>query len=702
MLSSIPPKPIDQLTPSEAAAEIKSLSEELLFHNIQYFQKDSPLISDAQYDELAKRLRALEAHFPHLKTARSREMRVGAPVLSSGFSKVTHKFTMLSLDNVFSQEELQNFMTRIKRFLGDKNSSDLALYAEPKIDGLSVSLYYENGRLIHGATRGDGTTGENVTANIKTLSDIPTTIPFTTHPLNIRGEVYMTLQDFDALNTKQEKEGKKIFANPRNGAAGSLRQLDPSITAQRPLRFFAYSIVPTDAFLSTEAQLMEALKAWGFPTPFPCQLCETMQSAQSFYERLLADRANLGYDIDGVVYKVNALALQQQLGTVARSPRWATAYKFPAEQAQTTIEDIQVQVGRTGALTPVAYLKPVNVGGVVVKRATLHNADEIKRKDIRVGDRVLIQRAGDVIPQVLQVIPTEKRQPPFVFPQKCPICASPAITPEELAITYCTGSFHCTAQAQEKLKHFVSKKAFNIAGLGDKSLVFFWDKGWIRTPVDIFTLQEKSKHFHPRLEDEPGWGPLSMRKLFAAIHASQTIPLARFIYALGIPEIGEVLARDIAQFYESVQTWYEAMLAISQDLNGDAAKHLLTLNGIGEKILQSIAGFMEHPDNQELILSLMKRPTILTAEKPTNHHFLLPFRGKTFVFTGTLEGLSRADAEQKTRELGGKTSSSVSKNTSYVVCGENPGSKQDTAQRLNVPLLTQQEWEDLIKNCKRI
>lgn len=696
MSSKRPPKPIDQLTPSEAAAEIKSLSDELLFHDIQYFQKDTPLISDAEYDKLAQRLRALEAHFPDLMTSHSRKTQVGAPVLSSGFSKVTHKFPMFSLDNVFSKEDLQNFMTRIKRFLGDKSASDLSLYAEPKIDGLSVSIYYENGRLTHAATRGDGIIGENITPNIKTLSDVPDTIPFTRHPISIRGEVYMTLQEFDELNRKQEKEGKKIFANPRNGAAGSLRQLDPAITAQRPLKFFAYSLVPTDSFLSTEAQLMDILKTWGFPTPFPCHLCETLQSAQSFYERLLADRANLGYDIDGVVYKVNTLLLQQKLGTIARSPRWAIAYKFPAEQAQTTIEDIQVQVGRTGALTPVAHLKPVNVGGVVVKRATLHNADEIKRKDIRIGDKVVIQRAGDVIPQVLQVIPTEKRHPPFIFPQQCPVCNSPAVMPTHLAVTYCTGSFHCTAQAQEKLKHFVSKKAFNIEGLGDKSLVFFWDKGWIRTPLDIFTFQERSAHFHPPLEEEPGWGPLSVHKLFASIQARKTIPLARFIYALGIPGIGEVTARDIGQFYGSVQTWHDAMCAISKDLSGEAATHLLTLNGIGEKTLQSIAGFMEHRDNQTLIISLMKILTILPPERVSNLQ-TLPFQGQTFVFTGTLEGLSRADAEQKTRDLGGKTSSSVSKNTSYVVCGENPGSKRETAEKFNIPLLTQQEWEALIK-----
>ncbi len=597
-------RPLESLTLEEAKDEHDSLVAEIKKHDRLYYQEDQPEISDADYDRLRLRTEALEARFPSLITAESPTQKVGAAP-SEKFAKVKHSVRMLSLGNVFSDEDAKEFSARVRRFLKLGAGTPLDFTAEMKIDGLSVSLRYERGELGVAATRGDGSEGEDVTANVRTIAEIPNELRGRHIPrvFEVRGEVYMSHADFSALNQRQVQSGGKIFANPRNAAAGSLRQLDPSITASRPLRFFSWgwgeaSELPAE----TNHGVLEAIAAWGFPVP-PLRLCKTDEEMLEAYRAIELNRAALGYDIDGVVYKVDRLDLQERLGFISRTPRWATAHKFSAEKAVTVLQDIDVQVGRTGALTPVAKLAPVTVGGVVVQNATLHNEDEIARKDIRIGDTVIVQRAGDVIPQILGFVP-EKRpasSAPFAFPETCPACGSHAVremnpkTGKLDAIRRCTGGLICPAQMVERLRHFVSRLAFDIEGLGEKHIQSFYDEGRIRAPADIFTLKERDGLSLPRLAEKDGWGAQSAGNLFSAIEARRTISLERFIFALGIRHVGETTAKLLAKSFGSLEHLRHAMT------EEHALERLNEIDGIGDVVAQSILDFFQEPHNQEVI-----------------------------------------------------------------------------------------------------
>jgi DNA ligase (NAD+) len=691
--------PVESLSEDQASQELHTLNQEILYHDILYHQKDAPVITDAEYDALAKRLHAIENRFPHLISEESRTVRVGAPI-SSKFSKVTHKTPMLSLDNAFSDQDVLDFLTRVKKFLGLSPNDVVDVMAEPKIDGLSASLTYQNGILIQGATRGDGRMGENITENIKTIANIPHSLKgtFPEETLEIRGEIYMPIDAFEFLNAERAKRGEDLFANPRNAAAGSVRQLDTRITAQRPLCFFAYGIGEPPSYLQNQQDLLESLHQWGFSVNPLITHCHTAEEMLAFHESLGHKRATLKYDIDGVVYKVNRFDFQKQLGFVARAPRWAIAHKFPAEQAETILEKILIQVGRTGVLTPVAVLSPVNVGGAMIARATLHNADEILRKDIRVGDHVLIQRAGDVIPQVVAVIPSsvKARGPVYEFPHHCPICGSPAIREPGEAATRCTGGFNCPAQALEKLKHFASRKAFDIEGLGDKSIEYFWEKGMLQTPVDIFHLALKDKESLTPLRKHEGWGDLSVKNLFNAIEEKRTIPLERFIYALGIRHIGEGVARLLAEKFITFEKWWHTTLDAAASPQGPSYQDILLVEGLGPVIVDSLILFAQDTRNIELINQLSKALTIEDFKSTANSKG--PLTGKIVVFTGTLETISRPEAEAQARALGAKPTSTVSKKTHYVVVGKDPGNKATKAATLGVPILSEEEWNTLIKN----
>ncbi|MBX9925227.1 MAG: NAD-dependent DNA ligase LigA, partial [Hyphomicrobiaceae bacterium] len=590
------PTNVSDLSEAEAAAELDRLATQIARHDQRYYQDDAPEVSDADYDALRARLNAIEARFPRLVRADSPSAKVGAAP-SEGFGKVRHAVPMLSLGNAFADEDVHEFIDRVARFLGQ---TDVAVTAEPKIDGLSISLRYENSVLVTAATRGDGAEGENVTANVMTIGDVPHKLKLKTKTvpalIDVRGEIYMGHAEFAALNAAQEAAGEKIFANPRNAAAGSLRQLDPKVTAARPLRFFAYgwgevSELPAD----TQFGMVDAYRAWGLPTNPLTRICRSADELLTFYREIGERRATLGYDIDGVVYKVNALADQTRLGFVSRSPRWAIAHKFPAEQATTVLEQIDIQVGRTGSLTPVAKLRPVTVGGVVVSNATLHNEDEIARKDIRVGDTVIVQRAGDVIPQVVGVIlerrPANARQ--FVFPRACPVCGSPAergrdpATSEEDVVRRCTGGLICPAQAKERLKHFVSRNAFDIEGLGDERIELFYAEGRLMRPADIFTLQARDARSHKKLADQKGFGKKSADNLFAAIEARRTIPLQRFLFALGIRHVGETTSRDLAATYREWTAVKDAIDNAVASRPGPDWQRLTGLCGVGQKTAEA-------------------------------------------------------------------------------------------------------------------
>ena len=699
------PRPVDELSASEAASELAHLAEEIARHDRLYYQSDAPEISDAEYDDLRRRNDAIEARFPALIRADSPSHRVGAAA-SETFAKVRHRVPMLSLGNAFDDEEVSEFAARVRRFLSLKTDDALAFTAEPKIDGLSISLRYENGDFVEAATRGDGAEGENVTANVATIREIPKKLKGRHVPevAEVRGEIYMGHADFAALNAAQAESGGKVFANPRNAAAGSLRQLDPAITAARPLRFFAYawgemSDMPADS----QNGMVEAFAHWGMPVSPLMTLCESTEDLLSFYREIGERRASLGYDIDGVVYKVNRLDYQARLGFVSRSPRWAIAHKFPAEQAVTVLRDIEIQVGRTGSLTPVAKLEPVTVGGVVVSNATLHNEDEIARKDIRVGDTVVVQRAGDVIPQIVRVV-TEKRPlsaEPFLFPKTCPVCGSHAVREADESpgaggvVRRCTGGLICPAQAKERLKHFVSRLAFDIEGLGEEKIETFFDDELILRPADIFTLEERDKKSLTPLRNRKGMGTKSVEKLFRAIDARRTITLDRFIFALGIRHVGETTAKDLAKAYLTFEALRGAVEAAVRDgKESEAYADIDAIEGIGETVVDALVDFFSEPHNVEALDDLLAHVTVAPFERPVA--VSSPVTGKTVVFTGKLERVGRSEAKAQAERLGAKVAGSVSAKTDYVIAGADAGSKLTNAQKLGVKVLTEDEWLALI------
>ncbi len=767
---------VEELTPGDAAGELARLAREIATHDERYHQRDAPTISDADYDALRRRNDAIEARFPDLVRADSPAARVGAAP-ANAFGKVSHRVRMLSLSNGFDESDIADWLDRIRRFLGLSPDDELAITAEPKIDGLSASLRYEGGRLVTGATRGDGQMGEDVTANLRTVADIPEELPAgVPQVFEVRGEVYMAHADFAALNERVVDEGRAPFANPRNAAAGSLRQLDPSITAARPLRFFAYawgdaSNVPGE----TQSDVVAAFRAWGFSTNPLMSRHISLDSLLSFYADVEAQRAMLGYDIDGIVYKVDRLDWQERLGFVSRSPRWALAHKFPAERATTIVDGIDIQVGRTGTLTPVARLRPVTVGGVVVTNATLHNADEIARKDVRVGDTVVLQRAGDVIPQIVSVVADArpKGTAPYEFPTVCPACASHVVqevnvrTGRTDVARRCTGGLICPAQAVERLKHFVSRNAFDIEGLGDKQVAAFYADGAIRTPQDIFTLAARNAEFDVPIREREGWGDTSEAKLFQAIDERRTISFARFLFALGIRHVGEttaaLLARthgDWADLSEAARSAgasrpgsaYRAMIAIKgigparvRDMTaklasaeglgllgdaearlsavapagavallveryGDAdnalaalrevAPHLpgpdyaelVSVDGLGEEVADALIDFLNEEHNREVVDALLREIAFEAVEERETESAL---SGKTVVFTGTLETMTRGEAKALAERLGAKVTGSISAKTDLVVAGPGAGSKLAKAESLGVEVVDEGGWRTL-------
>ena len=709
---------VDDLTPEQAKQELERLAKEIAHHDYLYNTKDQPEISDGEYDALRRRNNAIEQRFPELIRPDSPSRKVGATV-SEKFEKVRHRIPMLSLDNAFSDQDVYDFVDRIRRFLRLKDNDALDITAEPKIDGLSLSLRYENGKLVTAATRGDGTVGENVTANALTISDIPHVLKGNYPDLiEVRGECYMAHADFQALNERHEAENKQVFANPRNAAAGSLRQLDASITARRKLKYFAYawgevSRMPAD----TQLGMMDVFRSYGFTVNPLTKLFHSADGLLKHFHAIEEQRADLDYDIDGVVYKVNDLALQQRLGFISRSPRWAIAHKFPAERAMTILRAIDIQVGRTGALTPVARLEPITVGGVVITNATLHNEDYIKGignkgetirdgKDIRVGDTVVIQRAGDVIPQIVDIV--EERRPktaePFVFPHICPACGSHAVREEGEAVRRCTGGLICPAQAMERIRHFVSRNAFDIEGLGEKQVEFFFnteDKNLaIRSPVDIFTLETRQKTALSKLENLEGFGRTSVHKLYDAINSRRQIPLSRFLFALGIRHVGEVNARRLARAYKSYNAFEQVALAArypeenSGESGNDAWNELTNIEGIGFIVAEAVVDFYCEEHNRNILQALLAEVTPLDEVLPVTDGS--PVQGKTIVFTGSLERMSRDEAKAMAERLGAKTAASVSKKTDLVVAGPGAGSKLTKAQELGVQIIDEDQWFKLI------
>jgi DNA ligase (NAD+) len=697
------PRAVESLTRAQAAAELERLAAEMARHDKAYYQNDAPEISDAEYDALRRRNAAIEARFPDLVRPDSPSRKVGAAP-SAGFGKVRHAQPMLSIQDAFDADEARDFEARIRRFLGLAETATVDLVAEPKIDGLAINLRYEHGKFVQGATRGDGVEGEDVTANLRTLKDLPATLKGEAPALmEIRGEVYMTRSEFAAMNDELAKSGERAaFANPRNAAAGSLRQLDPAITARRPLRLFCYALgEASEPVAKTHHEFLKRLGKWGFHVNPRAQLCRGIGEALTFYEAIAAERAQLPSDIDGVVYKVDRLDWQERLGARDRTPRWALAHKFPAERAVTVLKEIGISVGRTGALTPFAILEPITVGGVVVGRATLHNEDEIARKDFRAGDTVVIQRAGDVIPQVVEVVKDKPRgRHKFVPPAVCPVCGSHAVKPEGEAIRRCTGGLTCDAQAVERLIHFASRRAFDIEGLGEENAEFLHRTGRVKTPADLFTLAARDAASDRKLRDEPGWGGGAKGKdgkkitnLFAAIEARRTIALDRFIYALGIRQVGEATARLLALHYRTYRDWRAAMDAAALDRDGEAWRHLTDIDQIGPSVAGEIADFFAEAHNTRALDDLAGQLTVADFAGPASTS---PVAGKTVVFTGTLETMSRDEAKARAQALGAKVAGSVSAKTDYVVAGAEAGSKLTKAQELGVKILSEQEWLALI------
>ena len=691
---------VDALTEKQAKAEHVRLAVEIASHDRRYYQDDAPSVSDADYDNLRKRYGAIEARFPQLRTLESLTQRVGAAP-SARFAKIRHAVPMLSLDNAFSDEDVVDFVGRIRRFLRLPDDQEIAFSAEPKIDGLSMSLRYENGALVTGATRGDGGEGEDVTANVKTLKDIPNKLKGKGVPkvCEVRGEIYMTKAAFLDLNRKQAEAGKELYVNPRNTAAGSLRQKDPSITASRPLHFFAYAWGEMSAMpAKTQSGMLGWFAEAGFKTNPLTKMCKSVEALIGFHRKIGEDRASLDYDIDGVVYKIDRLDWQERLGFVGRAPRWAIAHKFAAEKATTVVRDIDIQVGRTGTLTPVAKLEPVTVGGVVVQNATLHNPEEIKRLDVRIGDTVTIQRAGDVIPQVVGVV--EDKRPrgtkPYEFPKKCPCQLHTDVVRETIAggaegaRVHCTGEFACPFQITEHLKHFVSRRAFDVDGLGEKQIDLFYEKEWVREPAEIFTLEKKHRK---ELLDEEGYGEVSVHNLFNAIDARREISLERFIYALGVRHVGETTAIALARGYGTWQAFHDACLKLTKD-DAETREEMDALDQIGDTVIESLGEYFGEAHNRRRVERLAEQVKILDAEKPRTDSKVV---GKTVVFTGALEKMTRDEAKASAERLGAKVSGSVSKKTDYVVAGPGAGSKLKDATKLGVQVLTEDEWLKLIR-----
>ncbi|HEV7635932.1 MAG TPA: NAD-dependent DNA ligase LigA [Bradyrhizobium sp.] len=700
-----------ELTKAQAKVEHKRLALEIEGHDRRYHQEDAPKISDAAYDALRKRLNAIEARFPEFVTGDSPSQKVGAAP-SGRFKKVRHAVPMLSLDNAFAEPDVLDFVGRIRRFLKLADDERIDFSAEPKIDGLSMSLRYEGGELVTAATRGDGAVGEDVTANIRTLEDVPKKLKGRNVPAvcEVRGEVYMTKQAFLALNERQKAAGDTVFANPRNSAAGSLRQKDPSITASRPLGFFAYAWGEMSEMpAGTQSGMIAWFERCGFTTNPLTKICHSVEQLIAFHHRIEEARAKLDYDIDGVVYKVDRLDWQERLGFVSRTPRWGIAHKFPAERAMTVLRDIEIQVGRTGSFTPVGKLEPVGVGGVIVQNVTLHNEDYIKGigghgeqlrdgRDIRIGDTVVIQRAGDVIPQVVDVVldkrPKDAR--PYRFPRKCPcplhteVVREETATGEEGARARCTGEFACPYQKIEHLKLFASRRAFDIDGLGEKQIEFFFDNGWVKEPADIFTLESRNANL--RLEAIEGYGQTSVRNLFDAIRRRREISLERFIFALGMRHVGETTALALARGYGSWQAFHDACLRVAEG-DEEAMAEMDALDQIGETVIASIKAYFGENHNRGIVERLTKQLTILDAEKPKSNSAVA---GKTVVFTGTLEKMTRDEAKARAERLGAKVSGSVSKKTDYVVAGPGAGSKLNEAKKHGVDVLTEDEWLKLI------
>jgi DNA ligase (NAD+) len=701
------PIPVESLTELDAAIELAALAREIARHDRLYHAKDQPEITDAEYDALVARNRAIEARFPQLIRSDSPSRRVGAPV-AEGFAKSRHGEPMLSLDNVFSPEEFSDFCKRIRRFLGLAETEALAFVGEPKIDGLSINLLYENGVFIKGATRGDGAEGEDVTTNLLTIPSLPRQLkpPFPAS-IEIRGEVFMEKADFLAFRATQEaaaeaREARRaageklgdavvIPANPRNAAAGSVRQLDARITATRPLKLLAYAMgAASEAPAETHHDFLDAIRRWGFAVNPLSRRLESEDAAEHFQAEIGAGRAALGYDIDGVVYKLDRIDWQRRLGFVGRAPRWAVAWKFPAEQAVTKLLDIEIQVGRTGALTPRAVMEPVNVGGVVVRHATLHNEDEITRKDVRIGDTVMLQRAGDVIPQILGVV-LEKRPAdakPYAFPLNCPACGSHAIRDGEDVVRRCTGGLTCPAQTTERLRHFVSRRAMDIEGLGEENIQTLFDAGLIKSPADIFRLHRRRE----TLAGFEGWGERKVSKLLEAIEACRSVALERFIFALGIRRIGEQNAKLLARHYHSPEAWRAAMIA-AHIIGSEAREELGSIQGIGPAIAEELVEFFAEPRNLAALDDLTGEVSPLAVEETSAADSA--FAGKTMVFTGTLEKMTRDEAEALAERLGAKVTKSVSKKTDFVVVGADAGSKATKAAELGVKTLTEAEWMEM-------
>ena len=699
-----------KLTEAQAKAELKRLATEIAAHDKRYYQQDAPSVTDAEYDALRQRNSAIESRFPKLIRPDSPSKRIGAAPTGK-FKKVRHAVPMLSLDNAFAEQDVIDFVARIRRFLKLSEDEKLAFSAEPKIDGLSMSLRYEGGELVTAATRGDGAEGEDVTANIRTLEDVPKKLKGRSMPAvcEVRGEIYMTKHAFLALNERQKAAGDTIFANPRNSAAGSLRQKDPKITASRPLGFFAYawgemSTMPAD----TQSGMIKWFESCGFKTNPLTKLCRSTEELITFHRKIEEGRAELDYDIDGVVYKVDRIGWQERLGFVSRTPRWGIAHKFPAERAMTVLKDIELQVGRTGALTPVGKLDPVGVGGVIVQNVTLHNEDYIKGigsdgeslrdgRDIRIGDTVVIQRAGDVIPQVVDVVIDKrpKSAKPYHFPKKCPcylhtdLVREETATGEEGARTRCTGEFACPYQKVQHLMLFVSRRAFDIEGLGEKQIELFFEKEWVKEPANIFTLEKKHKRDLLELE---GFGETSVRNLFNAIEARRTIALDRFIYALGIRQVGETTALALARGYGSWKAFHDAGLKVAKG-DDDVIAEMDALDQIGDTVIRAVAAYFGESHNRGIVERLTKEVRILDAEKPKKDTAVA---GKTVVFTGALEKMTREEAKAQAERLGAKAAGSVSKKTDYVVAGPGAGSKLADAKKFGVTVLTEDEWLKLI------
>jgi DNA ligase (NAD+) len=692
--------PVDDLTTPDAEAELARLAAQLAEHDRLYYQAEAPLISDADYDALKRRNSEIEARFPDLIRPDSPSKRVGAAPASS-FRPVAHGVPMLSLDNAFADEEVKEFVDRVRRFL-NLGEQTIGFTAEPKIDGLSINLRYEDGALAMGSTRGDGRTGEDVTQNIRTIGDIPHRLKGSGWPelIEIRGEIYMPLKGFEELNARAEAAGERVYANPRNFASGSLRQIDPRVTASRPLSFFAYAWGEASArFAETQWEALERFREWGLPVNERSARVEELEGLVAAYAALEAARPSLGYDIDGIVYKVDRLDWQGRLGFVSRSPRWAIARKFPAQQARTVLEGIEIQVGRTGTLTPVARLKPVTVGGVVVRNATLHNADEIERKDVRVGDTVIVQRAGDVIPQIVGSVPEARPADavPYAFPHVCPCPLKTEVVREttgsgaETVARRCTGEFACPFQRIEHLKHFVSRRAFDVEGLGEKQLQAFFDEGAIKEPADIFRLARDEAWVKALLERDR-YGETSVRNLVASIEARRTISLDRFIYALGIRHIGETTAITLARGYGSAAAFLEAADKVAA--GDEAAKaELDAFDQIGEAVIEAVADYFGEAHNRSIVERLMAQLTVLDAEQPKTDTAVA---GKTIVFTGALEKMTREEAKARAESLGAKVASSVSKKTDLVVAGPGAGSKLKTAAELGVEVISEDDWLALI------